>query len=165
MMRAIPDGAPDNLGAAFAHINAVTAPTIMDLKVMVLVEAAGQTLYDISAEGTDHAGVKALLIENGVEEMRHARRVSDAIKLLSGEDFPAPAKEDNPYLTGHIPRATLTPEGLRKTAATEFAGDQLYAGWAATLSHEGAADLLRQNGLEESDHGNRLMQAAALLEA
>jgi len=163
-MRAIPEGAPDTLGAAFAHINAVTAPTLTDFKVMVLVEAAGQTLYDISAEGTDHPGVKALLKDNGVEEMKHARRVAEVIKLLSGEDFPPP-REENPYLTGHIPVATLTPEGLRKTAEAEFNGDQLYAGWAATITHPEAAALLRQNGVEESDHGNRLLQAAALLEA
>ena len=164
-MRAIPEGAPDTLGAAFAHINAVTAPTLTDFKVMVLVEAAGQTLYDISAEGTDHPGVKALLKDNGVEEMKHARRVAEVIKLLSGEDFPPPPRDENPYLTGHIPVATLTPEGLRKTAEAEFNGDQLYAGWAATITHPEAAALLRQNGVEESDHGNRLLQAAALLEA
>ena len=164
-MRAIPDGAPETLGAAFAHINAVTAPTILDLKVMVLVEAAGQTLYDISAQGTDHEGVKALLIDNGVEEMKHAGRVAEAILLLTGEDFPPPPRDENPYLTGHIPVATLTPEGLRKTAEAEFNGDHLYAGWATSIAHEGAAALLRQNGIEESDHGNRLLQAAALLEA
>lgn len=159
----IPDGAPATLGEAFAHINAVTAPSLLDLKVMVLVEAAGQTLYEASAEGSDHEGVKALLIENGHEEMKHARRVSAAIKALSGEDYPPPAADDNPYLTGHIPRAALTPEGLRKTAQSEFAGDAMYAKWADSIDNPEAAELLRQNGREETDHGNRLLEAAALL--
>jgi rubrerythrin len=160
----LPTGAPDNLGAAFAHINNVTAPTVLDLKVMVLVEAAGQTLYEKSAEGSDHPGVKALLVANGVEEMKHAHRVSAAIKYLSGEDFPPPDAASNPYLTGHIPVAALTPEGLRKTAEAEFAGDKLYEGWAASMANEDAAALMRLNGAEESEHGDRLMQAAALLE-
>jgi rubrerythrin len=164
-MMTLPDGAPATLGAAFSHINSLKAPSVSDLKVMVLIEAAGQTLYEMSAEDADHEGVKALLIANGVEEMKHAHRVSAAVKLISGEDFPPPAAADNPYLTGHIPRAAITPEGLKKTAESEFAGDALYAGWADSLSNADAAALLRLNGSEESDHGNRLLAAAALLEA
>ncbi len=163
-MTPIPEGAPQTLGEAFAHINALTTPSVNDLKVMVLIEAAGQTLYEISAEGADHQGVKGLLIENGHEEMKHAGRVSAAIKLLSGEDFPPPSAAENPYLTGHIPHATLTAEGLKKTAEAEFAGDRLYTTWADSLDNEEAAALLRLNAQEESDHGNRLLQAAALLE-
>lgn len=163
-MTPIPQGAPQSLGEAFAHINALTAPSLTDLKVMVLIEAAGQTLYEVSAEGSDHEGVKALLIENGHEEMKHARRVSAAIKLLSGEDFPPPTASENPYLTGDIPRATLTAEGLKKTAEAEFAGDRLYTSWADSLDNQEAAALLRLNAREESDHGNRLLKAATLLE-
>jgi rubrerythrin len=164
MMIALPEGAPATLGEAFARINSVTAPTVTDIKVMVLVEAAGQTLYEKSAEVAEHPRVKELLIENGHEEMKHARRAAEVVKLLTGEDFPAPAAADNPYLTGHIPVAAITPEGLRKTAESEFAGDKLYENWAASIGHEGAAELLRANGREETDHGNRLLEAAAILE-
>jgi rubrerythrin len=164
MMITLPDDAPKTLGEAFARINSVTAPTITDLKVMVLVEAAGQTLYEKSAEGATDPRVKALLIENGHEEMNHARRAAEVVKLLTGEEFPAPDAADNPYLTGHIPVAALTPEGLRKTAESEFAGDKLYESWAAHIDHPAAAELLRANGREETDHGNRLLEAAALLE-
>lgn len=164
MTVSLPEGAPATLGEAFARINSVTAPTITDLKVMVLVEAAGQTLYEKTAEGADHPRVKELLIENGHEEMKHARRAADVIKLLSGEDFPAPAAANNPYLAGHIPVAAITPEGLRKTADSEFAGEKLYESWAASIDHAEAAELLRANGREETDHGNRLLEAAALLE-
>ncbi len=161
----LPEDAPATLGEAFARINGVTAPTITDLKVMVLVEAAGQTLYEKTAETASHPRVKELLIENGHEEMKHARRAAEVIKLLTGEDFPAPEAADNPYLTGHIPVAAITPEGLRKTAESEFAGEKLYEGWAASINHPEAAELLRANGREETDHGNRLLEAAALLEA
>ena len=117
MMINLPDDAPKTLGEAFARINSVTAPTITDLKVMVLVEAAGQTLYEKSAEGATDPRVKALLIENGHEEMKHARRAAEVVKLLTGEEFPAPDAADNPYLTGHIPVAALTPKAnLRATS-------------------------------------------------
>lgn len=157
---------PQTIGEAFAHIGKVTAPTIDDFKVMVLVEAASETLYRRTAEGTDNAGVIALLHENGTEEMKHAHRVSEVIRVLGGGDFPAPAAGENPYLAaGSFPFGAVTPEGLRKLSAGEFGGEALYEGWAASLDNAEAAELLRANGREETDHGNRLLQAAALLEA
>ena len=164
-MIALEPGQPQTIGEAFAHLGQVTAPTIADLKVMVLVEAASETLYRRTAEGTDNAGVIDLLHTNGAEEMKHARRVSQAIGLLGGGDFPAPAAQDNPYLAaGSFPFAPVTPEALRKLSEGEFRGEALYDGWAASIAHPEAADLLRANGREETDHGNRLLQAAALLE-
>lgn len=166
MIAVLPANAPQTLGAAFKHINAVTAPTIDDLKVMVLVEAAGLALYAHSATGTDHQGVRDLLNDNGREEMVHANRVADVIKILSGETYRPPEAADNPYLqSGMAPPASLTAQGLAKLAQSEFDGDALYEGWAASIGNEAAATLLRQNGVEESDHGNRLLAASALLAA
>ena len=164
-MTALEPGQPQTIGEAFAHLGQVTAPTIADLKVMVLVEAASESLYRRTAEGTDHAGVIDLLHTNGTEEMTHARRVSQAIGLLGGGDFPAPAAGDNPYLAaGSFPFAPVTPDALRKLSEGEVRGEALYDRWAASLNHATAAGLLRANGREETDHGNRLLQAAALLE-
>jgi rubrerythrin len=159
----LPEGAPATLPEAFAHIGKVTHPNILDMKVMVLVEAAGLGLYQATAKGTDNAAVQALLLANGREEMVHAGRVSDAIKAMTGEEFLPPSVEDNPYLAGPVPTAPVTREGLEKTAEAEFNGDGLYALWAENIGHAEAAALFRQNGKEESDHGNRLLEAAALL--
>jgi rubrerythrin len=157
---------PQTIGEAFAHIGKVTTPTIADFKVMVLVEAASETLYRRTAEGTDNAAVIALLHANGAEEMKHARRVSEVIRVLGGGEFPAPPAQDNPYLaSGSFPFAEVTPAALRKLSAGEFGGEALYETWAASIANTRAADLLRANGREETDHGNRLLQAAALLEA
>jgi rubrerythrin len=161
---ALPQGAPQTLGEAFAHIYTVEKPSLTDLKVMVLVEAAGLTLYDETAKATDHEGVQALLRHNGREEMAHAHRVAKAIRAISGEDFPPPNAAENPYLSGPIPSAPVTPEGLKKTAEAEFGGDALYARWADATENAEAAALFRLNGSEESQHGNRLLEAAALLE-
>lgn len=159
-------GMPGNIRDAFAHIGQVRAPTIADLKVMVLVEAASETLYRTTATGTDHAGVIDLLHTNGTEEMKHARRAAEAIRLLGGGDYPPPPPEANPYLAGGaFPFAPVTPEALRKLSEGEFSGEALYEAWASNVDNAEAAALLRANGVEETDHGNRLLQAAALLEA
>jgi rubrerythrin len=161
----IPAASPQTLGEAFRHIYTVETPSIDDLKVMVLVEAAGLTLYAETAKGTDNQAVKDLLNHNGREEMAHAHRVSKAIRAISGEDFPPPDAADNPYLKGPIPSTPVTAEGLIKTSEAEFGGDALYERWASSIGNAEAAALFRQNGKEESDHGNRLLAAAALLTA
>jgi rubrerythrin len=161
----IPAASPQTLGEAFRHIYTVETPSIDDLKVMVLVEAAGLTLYAETAKGTDNQAVKDLLNHNGREEMAHAHRVSKAIRAISGEDFPPPDAADNPYLKGPIPSTPVTAEGLIKTSEAEFGGDALYERWASSIGNAEAAALFRQNGKEESDHGNRLLAAAALLAA
>ncbi len=161
----LPPGAPATIGEAFAHINALTTPTVDDLKVMVLLEAAGLDLYRGMASGTDNAEVAVLLEHNGREEMAHAHRVSKAIRAISGEDFAPPETADNPYLGGPIPAPPVTADVLRGLAQGEFGGDKLYEVWAANCDNEEAARLFRLNGKEEADHGNRLLEAVALLEA
>ena len=64
--------APATFGEAFAHINGLTSPAVDDLKVMVLLEAAGLDLYRGMVPDTDNAEVAALLEHNGREEMAHA---------------------------------------------------------------------------------------------
>jgi rubrerythrin len=165
MTTALPAGAPTTLSAAFAHINSVTAPTVVDLKVMVLLEAAGLELYRDMASGAPSASVAALLEHNGREELAHAHRVAKAILAISGESFPPPHAADNPYLGQATPHMAVTAEALRKLAHGEFAGEQLYERWAANIGNADAAQQFRQNGKEETEHGQRLIEAAALLEA
>jgi rubrerythrin len=165
MTATLPVGAPQTLGAAFAHIGSVVQPTVLDMKVMVLLEAAGQTLYDVTAQSTDNAEVQDLLRANGREEMAHAHRVSKAIHAMTGEEFLPPAAADNPYLAGPLPgiAESASPEDLEKLAQAEFGGDALYAGWADATGNAEAARLFRLNGSEESRHGNRLLEAASIL--
>lgn len=162
----LPEGAPATLRDAFAHIGTVTAPTVLDMKVMVLTEAAAMALYYKTAEGTDIAGIVDLLQANGREEMRHAERVSEAIRIVSGEDFPPPQPEDNPYLQdGLAPFAPITRAALTGLAQGEFGGEKLYEVWAAGTANAEAAALFLLNGKEETDHGNRLLAAAELAPA
>lgn len=166
-MAQLPAGAPATLMEAFGYIVNVKKPTIDDLKVMVLVEAAGLETYRGTAAQFDDPGVRALLIENGYEEFKHSLRVSDAIRAMTGEEYPAPAPADNPYLaTGEIPRfGEATAQALRNLAQAEHGGRDLYEGWAQHCGNDEAARLFRMNGKEEFEHGDRLIEAARLLEA
>lgn len=161
---AIPPGAPATINEAFGYIAGLDKPSVDELKVMVLLEAAGQQLYRNMAAGTDHAGVIALLEHNGREELAHGHRVAKAIRAISGEEYLPPAAADNPYLASRLPTAPLTVAGLQGLARTEVAGEELYLKWAANIGNAEAASLFRQNGKEEAEHGDRLMAAAALLE-
>ena len=159
----LPTGAPQTLSEAFGYISGLTAPTLDDLKMMVLVEAAGQELYFDMSAGSDNPAVVALLEHNGREELAHSHRISKAILAISGESYPPPEASDNPYLDGPMPKVPLTVEGLHGLAQGEFSGEQMYETWAASTPNEEAARLFRLNGKEEADHGNRLLEAAGLL--
>ncbi|HPU15010.1 MAG TPA: ferritin-like domain-containing protein [Polymorphobacter sp.] len=160
-MTTLPASAPATTGAAFAHINAVTAPTIDDLKLMVFLEASGVKSYGGIAAHSDNAEIRALLEANGREELAHAHRVSKVIKLLSGEDFPPPADADNPYVPAVSP--PLTRALLEGIVKAEHGGENLYESWAQSVNNAEAAALLRQNGKEEIEHGDRAAKALALL--
>ncbi|HEY1707754.1 MAG TPA: ferritin-like domain-containing protein [Rhizomicrobium sp.] len=154
---------PESAGDAFKHINAVTAPTIDDLKLMVYLEASGQVGYGELAASAPNEAISKLLAANGREEIAHAHRVAKAIKLLSGEDFPVPEPADNPY---------ARPSGrkcdraiLEYLVSAEFFGDTLYQTWADNTGNAEAAALLRQNGVEETKHGKRAQEALGLMDA
>jgi len=164
-MQALPEGAPVSLGDAFAIINAATHPTLDVLRLMVFAEAAGKTLYESLADQVDVPAVQALLRHNGREELAHAHRVSRAIGKLTGTDYPVPTPEENPYLTMPASTRAVTPEMLATLAQAEFNGDALYETWAQNSTDADVARLLRQNGREETEHGQRLQQAAELLRA
>jgi len=153
---------PESAGEAFKHINAVTAPTLDDLKLMVYLEASGQVGYgDLAASA--NAAVAELLNANGREEVAHAHRVAKAIRLIYGEEFVVPAPADNPYAksaTRKVDRAVL--EGLVKA---ENNGKTLYDSWADNTANQEAAALFRQNGIEEAKHGARAAKAIGLLGA
>lgn len=164
-MQSLPQGAPATLGEAFVIINGCTAPSILELQLMVLAEAASKELYGALAEDAPSDDVRDLLLANGREELAHAHRVSRAIGHLTGTDYPVPAPEENPYLVEPLPRRPVTAKMLAGLAQAEFSGDDLYAKWAESCANADAAALLRQNGREEVEHGNRMQRAAELIAA
>ncbi len=160
-MSQLPASAPEKSGDAFAHINAVVSPTIDDLKMMVFLEASGLAGYYEIAESAPNDEIRQLLQANGREELAHAHRCSKVIKILSGEDFDPPKDEDNRYVAPS--GRTVDRELLDFLVMAETGGNMLYQTWADNIGNEAAAELLRQNGKEEIQHGDRARRAAELL--
>jgi len=156
------DALPSKGGVAYAKLVNVETPTIDDLKLMVLLEAAGQGLYGGLADAAPNEAAKALLERNGREELAHAHRVSRVIEHLWGERVPVPAPEDNPLY--ERPQITaLSRDELEGLMQAEMGGEALYDTWARNLKDDVAAKLLRQNGVEETRHGERMKEVLALL--
>lgn len=159
----LPANAPKTTGEAFAFIQEMRKGcTVDDLAILALGEGMGQALYDDLADRAGNPEVARLLRENGVEELRHAHRVSKVIELLTGRPFPIPPIEQNPIYTG-LPPMPVTKENLLKLAEGEFAGEDLYDDIAANFDNAEAIALFKLNGKEELEHGARLAKAAALL--
>jgi rubrerythrin len=153
---------PKDGAAAGAYIFTVAKPTLEDLKVMVLLEAAGEGFYAALCESAPNEQVRALLAKNGQEEMGHAHRVVRVIKQLYGEEFAIPAPQDNPYAMGSR-GMSVSKEMLTGMVQGEIAGEGLYERWADAVGDEEAARQLRRNGKEERRHSERAEQAIALL--
>ena len=162
-MSQLPASAPERSGDAFAHINGVVSPTVDDLKMMVFLEASGLAAYYEIAESAPNDEIRQLLQANGREELAHAHRCSKVIKILSGEDFDPPKDEDNRYVAPSGRKVDR--ELLDFLVMAETGGNTLYQTWADNIGNEAAAQLLRQNGKEEIQHGDRARRAAELLSA
>jgi rubrerythrin len=158
------DDMPKTASEASAYIFTVTDPTLNDLKVMAMLEAAGQGFYTALAKAAPNAEIRALLAKNGQEEMGHAHRVARVIKQIFGEEFAIPGPDENPYYS-EPEGLVVSAEMLNGITQGETAGEALYEGWAVALGDEEAARQLRQNGKEEAGHGVRAQQAIALLAA
>ncbi len=155
----LPANAPKTTNEAFAYIGKlVHGANVEDLKILALVEAIGLKLYEEMASRADHPEVKQLLLANGREELGHAHRVSKAIEILSGKPFPIPAIEDNPLFTGITP-TPISRAAFEGLVRAENSGGSLYDGIAASFDHPEVIALLKQNGREEVQHGQRLQQA------
>jgi rubrerythrin len=162
-MRMSEVGYTPSMQEEFKRLLTVTHPAAEDLKVLALIEAAGKSSYAARVRGAPNDEVRAILAQNGREEVGHAVRLRRVIKLMYGEDFAIPRDEDNRFVTAADAVEAVTEEILERLAQGEILGGNFYDSWASNVDHEEAAQLLRQNGAEERRHADRLRQAASLL--
>ena len=161
-MTSIPSGYPTDQIEAFSLLGTRPRLSIDDMKILALLEAAGETFYLAAAEAVDNADAKELLRRNGQEERGHAHRLLKAIELLGGE-FKLPADTDNPYIQPMDLAGIINADLLNIIEQSEKDGDLQYQVWADAESNEQVAKALRQNGVEETRHGERVAQVLALL--
>ncbi len=161
-MSNLPRELPPDFFSAFQALTAKSRLEVEDLKLMVLVECAGDGLYGSLADATPVEEAAELLRKNGREETAHAHRLKKAIEILTGSAYEIPSKEENPYSTPPAFPA-VTSDLLDAFKSAEFDGDRYYQTWAEAEPNEEVATLLRQNGREETRHGERVTQAAEIL--
>jgi hypothetical protein len=162
-MSAIPVGYPTNQIEAFALLATRDKLSIDDLKILALLETAGEAFYFAAAAAVDNDEAKALLTRNGQEERGHAHRVLKAIALMGGEPYTLPDGEQNPYIQPLQLDGMISTELLAMITKGEQDGDLQYQVWAAAEANEEVAKIYRQNGSEETRHGERVAQVATLL--
>ena len=74
-MSNLPADLPADFGTAFARLSALSKLSVEDMKLMILLETAGEPLYFGLADGVEPEEAKKLLCQNGREETAHAHRV------------------------------------------------------------------------------------------
>ncbi|MBY0401774.1 ferritin-like domain-containing protein [Myxococcota bacterium] len=161
-MSSLPSDLPSDFGAAYARLLGLEKLGVEDMKLMILLETAGEPLYFGLAEGVSSEEARSLLRQNGREETAHAHRLKKAIEILTGAPYTIPTLDENPY--GKPPAmGAVTPELLRGMVQAESGGDKLYQTYAAHEPNPAVAELLLQNGREETRHAQRVEQVIAIL--
>ena len=83
-MSSLPSDLPPDIGSAFGRLLGLDKLGVEDMKLMILLETAGEPLYFGLAEGLSSEQARSLLLQNGREETRHGQRVEQVIALLGG---------------------------------------------------------------------------------
>ena len=161
-MSNFPANLPSDFASAIHLLEGLERLDVEGMKLMVLLECAGEPLYARLAELVEPAEAKELLLQNGREETAHAHRLKKAIEIKTGETYELPSLDENPYAV--VPPFTAVDATLLAGVCEgEIAGDRSYQRYADMESDHDVADLFRQNGHEESRHGDRVARVIAIL--
>jgi len=151
----------DDFFAAVTSLGGLPQLDVAALRLLYRIECAGETFYNLLADRIGDARAADLLRRNGREERAHAERVRKVIGIKLGHAY-EPTEEDRaPYSIALPP--TIDASLLPLIVRGELAGDADYHRWAERESDPEAQRLLRQNGKEETTHGERVQQVIALL--
>jgi rubrerythrin len=161
-MITLPAGYPMDLIAAFDVLKTRKRLGLDELKVLALVESAGELFYQSIAKTARTEEARKLLTRTSQEERGHARRILNALQILGVESPTLPDIKDNPF-SKNIPREIpLSADFLSMLEKAEFDGDAHYQTWADGEPNGEIARLLRQNGAEETRHGERAQEIRRL---
>jgi rubrerythrin len=161
-MNSLPNDMPADYEAALARLSAAKHLDVEDMKLMILLEMAGEPLYAKLAELVEPAEAKELLLQNGREETAHAHRLKRAIEKKTGTAFALPTLGQNPFAT---PPAFPAVDAALLAAVQqgETAGDAAYQGYADNEPDPEVAEWLRQSGREELRHRARVGKVIEIL--
>lgn len=133
-----------------------------DLRLMLLLKSGGSAFYEELAAKASHPVASDLLRRNGREEGVHAHRLKRAIEVLTGNEYAIPSALENPFSNfAAVPVCSRTILEIVEYIETESMTHQ--ARWAETAIHPDVSELLRQNGLEDQLHSERVRQVIEIL--
>jgi rubrerythrin len=151
----------------FSAVTALGAIEQLDVDAMRLlyrIECAGEEFYNLIADRIGNDEAADLLRRNAREERGHAERVRKALARKLGQPAYEPTTEDRAPYAIPLPE-TIPAELLPVIVQGEIDGDHGYQRWADRESDPEIQRLLRQNGREETVHGQRVSEVIALLAA
>ena len=148
---------------AVAQVGEFETLDVAAMELLFRVECSGEDFYFALADRIGNDEAADLLRKNGREEVGHARRLQRAIALKLGREY-EPTGEMQTRFSIPLPDAidaTLFPVIVQ----AELDGDVGYQKWADLEENPEVAKLLRQNGREETLHGERVRKVVELLNA
>ena len=146
---------------AVAQVGEFETLDVAAMELLFRVECSGEDFYFALADRIDNDEAADLLRKNGREEVGHARRLERAIALKLGREY-EPSEQMQTRFSIPLPDAidaTLFPVIVQ----AELDGDVGYQKWADGEENPEVAKLLRQNGREETLHGERVRKVVELL--
>jgi rubrerythrin len=154
------DAHRDFFSAALA-VGSLGALDVDAMRLLFRVERTGEDFYNGVADRIGDEQAAALLRKNAREERGHAERLRRAIAIKLGGTF-EPTAEDLAHYPVPLPD-TIPLELLPQIVQAEIDGDAGYQRWAAGEPDPEVQRLLRQNGREETVHGERVSEVIAIL--
>lgn len=154
-MADLPAGCPGDAFAALDYLKGRPRLELDDLKILAMIEVYGEVFYEVLARGVGDPEAQALLLRNGAEERGHAHRLLKAIALKGGS-FELPSHAENPFQPLALSAVPANAELLAMLQQAEVDGDLQYQQWADAEDNAEIAQLLRQNGREETRHFERV---------
>jgi rubrerythrin len=149
----------------FSAVTALGSIQELDVDAMRLlyrIECSGEDFYNLIADRIGDDRAATLLRKNAREERGHAERVRKAIAIKLGTDKYEPTTEDCAKYAIPLPD-TIPAELFALIVQGEIDGDKGYQLWADRESDAEVQRLLRQNGREETVHGERVTEVMSLL--
>lgn len=159
----LPADRPRDPFEAFAQLCARDRLDVEDLRVLALVEASGEVLYQSMAALSDNGEIQELLNSNGREEKGHAHRILRALHLLTGEQYELPEDSENPLIQP-APFDELSRELLEMFIQGEIDGETHYNRWAEHEPNQAVAKIYRHIGADERRHSERDEKVLAMLQ-
>jgi rubrerythrin len=147
--------------AANAALGRAEVLDVPAMELLITVERTGRVFYEQLAERIGNDEAAELLRRNGREEVGHANRIRRAIALKRGGEY-EPSPEVLEPLAVPLPD-DIDVDVLPLIVQGELDGNLGYQRWADRETDPEVARLLRQNGVEETVHGERVERVIAIL--